>query len=247
MKGKQGYAFLRNNYSIGDIYYHNTAESRWCCVDDYVHNVFVDWPGHLYRVEIIDFVSTDDPPKLKKNPGYMRALSFRIVEVLPVARLFGEYGENICSILDWIQTATVSDFEKIGNLITDNMSQSYSKAWDQWLKTIDPDSCHLGHPHDGVIAIPTTQSNSDSPIYKGFFLISDCVDKRAEALVGDDRWTIYVPEPDDNFEEDDDPRCLKPLWRNAKCALLYAAMGFGAKDYLTEDETSVLLYPWVNR
>lgn len=213
MKNKQGYVFLTQDqvYSVGDIYYHNTGKSRWCCVDDYVHKVFPKLPGNLYRVEIIDFVSTDAPPKLVKNPSYSRALSFRIIEGLPVAKLFGEYGENICLILDWIQTAGVSDFEKIGNLITGDMSKIYSKAWDEWLKTIDPDSYHLGYPHHGVIAIPTERKNPDSPINKGFSLISEFLNNRAKSLVGDDMWVIYVPDPDDEFEEDDDPRCLSPL------------------------------------
>lgn len=250
MTNKQGYVFLDvdQHYLPGDIYQHNTEKSRWYCVDDYVHAILsLKWPGILCRVEILDFVSNDEPPKLVNNPGYHRALSFRILEVLSSARLFGEQGDQICSILEWIKTAGISDFEKIGSLVTNEMSIIYSKAWDEWLKTIDPDSYHIGYPHNGVIAIPTEKENPDSPINKGFFLISDAVDERAKFLVGDDMWITYVPQPDDNFEEDDDPRCLSPLWSNAKYALFYAAMGFGAKDFLTENEAYVLLQPWNNR
>lgn len=250
MTNKQGYVFLDVDqlYLPGDIYRHDTEKSRWCCVDDYIHKVLLlKWPANLYQVEVLDFVSVDEPPKLIKNPGYSRALSFRIVEVLPSAKLFGDYGDKICSILEWVQTAGISDFEKVGNSITEDMPKIYSKAWDEWLKTIDPDSYHIGYSHNGVIAIPTERKNPDSPINKGFFLISELLDQRAKALVGDDMWITYVPDPDDNFEEDDDPRCLAPLWSKAKYALFYAAMGFGAKDFLTESESGVLFQPWNNR
>lgn len=244
-----GYVFLDSDqvYFPGDIYQHNTEKSRWLCVEEYIHKVFLKWPGNLYRVEVIDFVSSDEPPKLVKNPGYIRALSFRVIEVLPAARLFGEHGEKICSILNWIQSAELADFEKIGKLITEEMKNIYSKAWNEWLRTIDPQSYHLEHSHYGTIGIPTNRQNPDSPINKGFFLISELLDKRAKSLVGDEMWVIYVPDPEDNFEEDDDPRCLAPLWRNAFDALFFAAMGFGAVDYLTPGESSMLLQAWNNR
>ena len=246
---KQGYVFLNYDqvYSVGDIYCHDTKDSRWFCVDEYIHKVFLKWPGNLYRVEIIDFVSADEPPKLTKNPGYARALSFRIIEVMPVAKLFGAYGEDICSILDWIQSAELADFEKIENLITEEMKNIYSRAWIEWLKGVDPESYHLDYPHYDTIGIPTNRQNPDSPINKGFYLIADLFEKKVNSLVGDDMWIFYVPDSDDNFEEDDDPRRLSPFWKNAYYALLYAAMGFGVKNLLKKDECDLLLGAWNKR
>lgn len=252
---QEGYIFLDETaaYKVGDMVAHDPEKGRWTCVDHQVHKVILTkWPGQLYKVKVIDFVSNDAEPKLVNNPGYTRALSYRIEAVMDRASLFGAYGSKICEILDWIETATYEQMVHVGEHIHPKASAIYSRVWHTWLKAIDLEAWqnwyqYLDHDtvdfdicSDNVLAWPTQRENPDSPINKGLLLICQLVDDKAKNLEGDKAWVTLEKE----YEDDEEEQCLTPVWSKARSALLYTAMGFGAKPYLSESEASCLTYAW---
>lgn len=253
--GQIGYLFLNENlvYKVGDVAQHDTQQGRWTCVDHHLHRVILtQWPGHLYKVAVIDFVSNDVEPKLSKNPSYTRALSYAVIEVMKPYQLFGAYGHQVCEILEWIATASYDDMARLGDLIHPRASAIYSNAWHVWLKDIDLKAWNDWHQHidlktvdfdicsENVIAWPTQSENPDSPINNGFYLISSLISEKAKNLDGENAWITMEKED----EDDEDEQCLAPLWSKANFALLHAAMGFGAKQYLKEEELECLTYAW---
>jgi len=222
---------------VGEVI--NALDVRWIVANFTLQSITVaKWPGRLYEVEVLDFVTNEQARKLGKSgltkrATYKRALKVEVLKELPLHLLFGDLGENVKEVIDSIPFLEEAHVAVLNNISLEKAEKLYSKIWNKWLKKHDPDSYHIGNTHYNSMAIYT--SAGSSPIHKAFFIISSQINKKAKDLLGEDAY----------YKDEENEMCLDPAWSNAKLAFFYGAMAVGTDGYLTEKEKEILKEPWV--
>jgi hypothetical protein len=198
-----------------------TRTPPWIIVDRAIETVVVArWPGRLWQVETIDAEGIEQP---SPPAPYSRAAAVRVVAELPAWRLFGERGQSVAAVIAAASRVEVEDVETLALSRDPDAGRAYARAWKRWLTSIGVNVARVGDDLDGTLAIPV--NGRQSPINYGFSVISRALEERADSLVGD---AAFVT-------SDDGERWLERTWSAAACALLEAAMSFGAPEASRDD------------
>lgn len=186
----------------------------WIVVDHSIDSIIVArWPGKLWSVTVVD---TEGIEQVSNDARYTRAMAVEICGEIPATRLFGEHGRGVASV---IAQASRLDPVLVGELAQSrhpDAGQAYTRAWKRWLAAIGSPSDFGDSNLTGTLGIGA--AGKRSPINCGFTVLHHAVWKRAESLVGSSAFLV----------DDEGERFLEPTWASASCALLEAAMAFGA-------------------
>jgi hypothetical protein len=213
----------------------------WIVVDHTLESVIVasQWPGRLLQVAVVDAVTEEDSlaagaGKLTLNVGYTTALAVRVLDELPTARLFGENGEAVCSVIDQAGKLELNQVSLLANARHPDAGKFYTRAWNNWLAQVDQNSEHRGKDHNGVLAIVLNTKGANSPINYGFSVIYVEITKCARKIGGPSAFGV----------DEDGEQYLDPVWAAASNSLVEAAMAFGAPELLGKKGRGVLAAAW---
>lgn len=202
----------------------------WIVVDHSLKSIVAaKWPGRLWKVQVVRAA----PEQPNSSANYTRAVAVRVLEEVPVARLFGIHGERVCEIVAKASELQIEQVVALAEALDLGAADdAYSRAWDSWLERVDPNSSHLGESHAGTLCI--FAGGTRSPIGVGLSLVYGQVVKRARALLGD---SAFVTDTEGD-------EWLEPTWLAASSALLHAAMASGAPELLSQDDIQTLTSAW---
>ncbi|MBI3561281.1 MAG: hypothetical protein HY080_06140 [Gammaproteobacteria bacterium] len=229
------------NAKCGEIVRIKGRKPPWLIVNHEITSIAIpsQWPGRLWRTEIVDVVTDSDvvaarSVKPTASAGYTRAVAIRVIEELPLALLFGPQGEAICAVISRAGNLELDDIPSLAKARCPEASEVYSRVWRKWLGGNDELPNNADEDLSGTLLFPGTRGGS--PINRGFSVIYTQVAKRAEELVGS---SAFVVDPIDS-----EGACLEPTWAAACNALLDAAMAFGAPTLLSGSDASILATAW---
>jgi hypothetical protein len=201
----------------------------WIVVDHGIESAVVArWPGRLWRVTVLDADGVEQP---SAHANYTRALAVKVVEEVPVARLFGDHGEAVVAVLSFATHLDVTMAKRLAELRHPDADQAYSRAWHRWLDRAGGVSDYSESDFGGTLA--AGQGPSRSPLNCGLSLVYRAVWECAEAAVGAGAFV----------KDDEGERALDTVWNAAASALLDAAMALGAPSTVSEDAV-ILTVAW---
>ncbi|MAE66259.1 MAG: hypothetical protein CMJ18_18465 [Phycisphaeraceae bacterium] len=211
---------------IGDVIVNERRTPPWIVVDHETATIIVaNWPGRLFEVEILDPSGEEDlNADLVKNVWYSRTLGVRILNELPIRKLFGPNGQHLCRIIDKARSLSVEQVESLTRFDTTEAGRIFAEVWNRWIATQD-------RP-DGVVAfgMPASDGSFGSPINRGLSTIAPQVDVRARELLGDEAF----------IEDEDGETCLVPDWSHACSILLHAGLSHDPDGLLSAAEKRIL-------
>lgn len=229
------------NAKCGEIIRIIGRKPPWIIVNHEITSIAIpsQWPGRLWRTEIVDAVTDTDVRAAKSfkptaSAGYTRAVAIRVIEELPLALLFGPQGEAVCSVINRARNLAIDDMHSLATARHPDVGMVYSRVWRTWLGGDDESRNNMDEDLSGTLLFPGTRGGS--PINRGFSVIYTQVAKRAQELVGA---SAFVEDPIDR-----EGASLEPTWTAACDALLDAAMAFGAPSLLSSDDASILTTAW---
>lgn len=227
------------------------AVPPWIVVDQSIATLTIGsgWPGQLWRVRVTQL---GDMSGLVAQPGYWRAAAIELREAMPLAALFGPDGDAVVDILEKIGSLSRVQAQQLGASLAPNAWAAYGRAWIRWSEgECGPGSLpeSAGKPKDagacaeqvaawrGVLAASRRQDKDRSPLHSGLALIHTLLRQRAQVVDGAN--AVVLIEDDGETEE-----MLAPTWRGACHALLCAAMGMGATQYVSRADAAELTQAW---
>jgi hypothetical protein len=193
----------------------------WLVVNYNLESLIVSqWPGRLWRVEVIEPVTDADVLDAgggwpSKSAQYIRAVSVRVIEEVPVSQLFGLHGEAVCRVIAAAGQLTLEQIRVLAATRHPDADRVYSRAWNTWLTGV-------------------REGRRGSPVNCGFSVLSSEVTKRARVLTGELAF----------FTDEEGQIQLEPTWQAASSTLLHAAMVFGAPGLCAPHDSSVLAAGW---
>jgi hypothetical protein len=238
----QGYVYVADsenelfkNVKAGDIVIKKDKSSPYIVVDHRLESIIIsNWPGKLYKVEILDPSKEKDINKgLVKNIWYTRTFGVNILEEVSVKVLFGKHGKSVVNLANFIKTITEENVINLAKFDNKDNKHLYSKAWKNWIELHDKTHPFLEEEHINTLKLRLKDSSVSSPINQGLSVIANQLDKRAEELVGDSAYTT----------NEDGDLCLQPTWAKAQDILLHAGMSFATDPILTATERASLRNP----
>lgn len=201
----------------------------WIVVDHAIESMVVaQWPGRLFRAEVVDADGIEQPDA---GARYTRAAAVTVAEELPAWHVFGEHGRAVAAVIAAASRVEIEDVETLARSRDPDAGRAYARSWKRWLMALGVNVASVGDDLDGTLAIPVLGRRS--PINNGFSVLSRAFEDRAENLVGA---AAFVT-------SDDGERWLERTWSAAACALLEAAMSFGAPA-AAGDDASTLAAAW---
>ncbi|CAB3642980.1 hypothetical protein [Achromobacter pestifer] len=212
------------------------AAPPWLVVDQSIASITIGsrWPGQLWRVRV---QTLGDMSGLVAQPGYWRAQAIELLEAIPLSTLFGPQGEAVMDIITRVDTLTRVEAQALEANLHPSAWTAYSRAWMRWSTARGETRQMEEEEWRGTLAASTGSDKQHSPIQSGFLLIHSLLRQRADAIDGDNAFT--------RIEEDGEIEIvLKPLWRNACDAILFAAMARGAPQCVSPDDAAVLTRAW---
>jgi hypothetical protein len=201
------------------------------------------WPGRLWLVEIVDPISADDltaagHKPLRDDAAYTRAAGVKVLHGMPIAALFGSHGAQVCAVVEAATGLSLERALALADARHRDAGGAQTRMWKRWLsrQKMPPDKRSIAaRPDlDGVLAVHEVQSRS--PIGGGLLVLSGEVGRRAEAISGSSAWTTDDADPEG--------RWLVEPWSKATLALLDAALAFGASDFMSREDRSILATSW---
>lgn len=212
------------------------AAPPWMVVEQALSTITIGshWPGKLWRVQV---TTLGDMSGLVAKPGYWRAAAVELLEELPLSVLFGPHGAAVLDVFSAISNLSRAQAEALASNVNEAAASAYGRAWMQWAQSHGDTRSTQADEWCGTLAAPGGPGKQQSPIHSGFLLIHTLVWKRAKEVDGDDAFSQY--------EEDGETEVvLKPLWRDACNAMLYAAMAQGAPQCVSEADAAELKRAW---
>lgn len=195
----------------------------WIVVHHALHSILVTrWPGRLWRAAVVDAHGVEQGLLFST-----RAVAVKILEEVPVWRLFGDHGEAVAAILSFASRLDASTAERLAAHRHPEADQAYERSFRRWYESVGD---ALGTP------------GNTSPIKSAF--IDTVVGDRAGAVAG--RSAFIEVEVDDAIVVGEDPEVeyeLAPPWDGASSALSDAAIALGAPSFAAED-ADILLTAW---
>lgn len=193
----------------------------WIVVDHDIHTILINkWPGKLWAVEIVD-ADPQAQRELVPNVWYTRAIAVRVLEELPIDRLFGSHGECVCRIVQVARELSLEQVARLAAALPPAADKANLAAWNRWIASVDASP-------------PVARRAAGSPINGGFGLISSQVVERARQIVGDAAF----------IEDEEGEETLEPVWSKAHGALLHAAMAWGAPEFVDGEGQEALTAAW---
>lgn len=172
------------------------------------------------------------------NPGYWRASAIRLLEPLPLAMLFGDYGQDIVILLQQISAVTAEQTEQLQNNLSADADSAWTKAWVLWNSQLAFPRQHRYDDKDGMtLSAMGRDDDESSPVNGGFHLIAELLELQAKKQEGSDA-VIQI------IEDGETEEALTPKWRAARKAFLHAAMAFAMREQLSNDEYAALTAAW---
>lgn len=180
---------------------------------DLAHIIMARWPGQLWRVRVLERVTTDF--RLMKAT---RAWAVEVLEPLPSHLPFGPHGSQVAKVIDAAGRVSIDDVAKLA-------SERHEKAREILTRRGKRLSGgHLHHVDDPWSVIGPASS-----------LLGTHFSRRAEALVGDCRaFAEYSFDPEGAY--------LVEPWSTALDKLYDIAYASGAPDLFSDEEKSMLMH-----
>jgi hypothetical protein len=206
----------------------------WIVVAHGLESVQVgDWPGRLWKVEVIDRVTDADRRaagwgKAPSGPHgrYIQSVAVSILEELPLSRLFGPVGgEAICAVLDHASRLEPHDVSQLALARHPDAEPLWRRWYDQWLRRQARgwrgflERLRHGRHH---------QNNGTGTLHELMY-------KRAKHVARDSAFA---------YDEEDEANVLNATWQQAYSALRDAATAFGSAFLYTPEERLVLTAAW---
>jgi hypothetical protein len=233
----KGYVYVPDEYDgvfacacPGAIIRLGERRPPWIVVDHSIESVIVArWPGKLWQVRIVD---SDGVEQVSTCARYTRAIAVQVCDEIPVSRLFGEHGDVVCSVITQANHLDPILIPALANARHPDAGQAYSRAWNNWLIKLGSASESPEGDVAGTRGISGPEKGS--PINHGFEVLHRAIWNRADSLVGSSAFRI----------DEEGERYFEPTWSSASCALLEAAMAFGAPTLSTAEDRLIQLAAW---
>lgn len=235
--GVVGYCYVPNESLepmskayVGSFVENPSEDPPWIVVDQSLDSLVVaKWPGRLWRVEVVR------PAKEQPNASasYVRAVSVKVLEEVPVSTLFGPNGQEVVKV---IESARMLDAQRgltLGAAFDQRANELYSEAWNRWLSHLcRVDSNHKRDDHSGTLAI--TGASKRSPVGVGPTVLYAVLSNRLKATVGNSAFVV----------DEEGNESFSPEWSNVLSAFLCALMGFGVEDLMSHEEKRIMISAW---
>jgi len=234
--GRIGYCYIADakdepmsNAQIGHVVSVNGRGPPWIVVSDAPTTaILARWPGKLWKVSIIKAAASKDQPRAYAR--YRRASSVRVLSEEDPARLFGEHGQHILTILNQAKTLGREAAQCLSTARHANAPAAYDRMFRRWAKAKD---LVVDHHDDLDGTLKIGPSLHSSPIYEGLSILHTVVFERAKVVDGKAATII-----------DDHDEYLNEPWRGASAALCDAALALGAPEFVSAEDRDVLLTGW---
>lgn len=225
---------------VGEEIIHPTQAPPWIVVVHHVEDVLVTrWPGRLFLVQVLDpAAETHLMDGIRKDAGYTRTCGVRILEELPLAKLFGENGDRICQILEFTRRLTEEQVDQLSGYDLSSSDQIYDQVWRKCSAPQSDGGIPVLGAYRSVLKSALIDGKYGSPIGEGLSVVYALFHARAKELAGDAAFGI-----DERDDDEDDGVSLLPKWSQACDALLHAAMSYAPDPLLTAPEKSLLRQP----
>lgn len=198
----------------------------WIVVDQTPATVIVaDWPGRLWRVQIVEAAEAKDQPPLA-SARYTRAVAVRVVQEENPAQLFGPEGEAVLRVLDAASKLERPRAEVLASRRDPDAAAVKDKVWRIWIDRRGPDAAIDPETADGIVTC-------GSPINSGLSVLYQVIFDRAKSLEGEAA-----------IEDDGEDIWLVAPWNGAAAALADAALALGAPSMIGPEDREILLRAW---
>jgi hypothetical protein len=234
--GRVGYSYVSNAddcpmslAQTGQIVRVEGKGPPWIVVDEAPTTaILARWPGRLWKVSIIEAAPEKDQPLAYAR--YVRALAVKVIDEQNPARLFGEQGEGVLTILNHAAVLTHEIALKLSSVRHPDAPTTYDRVFRRWA---DAEGIEIGYDEslDGTLRVGSMPHGS--PIYEGLSVLHTVVFQRAKILGGEAATTI----------EDEDEYLNEP-WQTAGAVLADAALALGAPKFVSASDQAILLKGW---
>lgn len=198
----------------------------WIVVDEAPTTaILARWPGRLWKVSIIEAAPEKDQPFAYAR--YVRALAVEVIDEQNPARLFGEHGEEVLTILNHAAVLTHEIALKLSSARHPAAPAAYDRVFRHWA---DIEGIEIGYDGslDGTLRVGSMPHGS--PIYEGLSVLHTVVFQRAKLLDGEAATTI-----------EDEDEYLNDPWQTAGAVLADAALALGAPRFVSVSDRAILL------
>ena len=236
LDGRFGYSYIANtddgpmrSAQKGQTIRVDGRGPPWIVVDEVPTTaILARWPGRLWKVSVIEAAAEKDQPRAYAR--YIRALSVEVIDEQDPARLFGEQGAGVLTILDQAAQLTHETALKLSSVRHPEGPAAYDRAFRRWA---DAEGIEIGYDGslDGTLRVGSMPHGS--PIYNGLSVLNTVVFQRAKSIDGEAATTI-----------DDEEEYLNEPWQGAGAVLADAALALGAPSFVSVDERNILLSGW---
>lgn len=222
---------IRGAY-VGAVIENSSEGPPWIVVDQSLDSLIVSrWPGRLWKLEVVR------PAKEQPNASatYVRAVSVKVLEEVPVSILFGVHGQEVVKVIESARLLDVQCGLKLGAAFDSRAIDMYSEAWSRWLNGLSRvDLNHERDDYSGTLAI--SGARKKSPVGVAPTVLYSVLRERVKAAVGDSAFVV----------DEEGNESFSPEWSKVLDAFLCAVMGFGVDQIMSPQEKDVLIAAWRN-
>lgn len=220
----------------GDRITNWSKQPPWIVVHKTLEAVTITkWPGRLLEAEILNAKNEADiNAELREDADYIRTTDVRIVNELPVEKIFSNNGKQLCMLFDRIVSISIADVHSLAKQPVADARNIYAKIWKRWERqksNVNPRP--LSSYYNLIYSAPDNK-NYSSPVMQALSVVSSLFDKRVRQLAGKNGF----------FEDEEEEEYLTPLWKRTENRLLFAAMAYAPPHLVTSEESEQLLKPY---
>lgn len=207
----------------------------WLVVDHDISSIIVaKWPGRLWLVDVVDPITPAEMralgSELRADAGYTRACGVKVIDEVPLARLFGAKGDAVVNVIDTARALTLETATRLAAARDAHAGEAQTRLWKKWLAGQTPPVVQQRDDLDGTLSIGRLRS----PVGSGLSVIHAEVGKRAEAVAGKSVWIV---------EQGSDDAWLAEPWSSASATLIDAALSFAVSE-VSNDDREILSKAW---
>lgn len=232
-----GYCYVPNeshepmhNAYVGAVVENPSEGPPWIVVDQSLNSLVVSrWPGRLWKLEVVR-LAKEQP---NASATYVRAVSVKVLEEVPISTLFGEHGQEVAKVIESARLLDIQCGQRLGKAFDTRALEMYSEAWNRWLSElcrVDPN--HKRDDHSETLAI--SGASKRSPVGVAPTVLYSVLRERVKAIVGDSAFVV----------DEEGNESFSPEWSNVLSAFLCAVMGFGVDGMMSPHEKSILIAAW---
>lgn len=228
---------LFENAKVGDRLIKPERKPPYIVVDHSLNTkIITKWPGKLYRVEVINpHKERDINKELLEGAHYTRTFGVKILEEIPIGKMFGANGDEIKRIIDITRELNEEAVNQLSEYDVESNRTIVNKAWKNWIKENVESYQHLDDDFYSTLKVTSKDKAYSSPIGEGLSIISSQFSIRTRELVGDEGFHI----------DKDGEIYLLPKWDKACEALLQAGISYESHNLLSESKKDVLRKPFL--